>query len=472
MNSLNKEEKKKKIQSKSEKKIKEIYIKEDNFVSFQNNGDKIILNNNYLNKSSNKNFNYRKLPTQQIENSSIKKKLNEFNDDIILKSFKSSCTERKIKFEDEKNKLNDYEKIIVNNNHNLNNQNENDILVSLSETTSTIKCLNDSNDEITKLKKENIQLKQNICELKNQFIKMKSEYLNGKKEQSFQIENLIQKLNNLEFDKINNNSIDIDTIISLKNISEDNNQKNTMIKKLNDCIIEYNQTIIESKNEIYERDEQIELLMKEKNELIEKNNILLNRLIQNKKENDNLNKKIKDLLKENEIKNNQINSLSMLVTNLENDKNMIQMSNNQENEKINSIILSLKKNQLELNNQILLLTKNNSDKDKIINNLNQNLLFFKGKAQENQNKIANFFNIIIEMKKYVFEVEKMINNSKELQKDNKLFENTKNEYDNLSYEEINNIEVSNNEYSNYLLNSLKNMIVKIDSKLNDNINTI
>jgi hypothetical protein len=162
----------------------------------------------------------------------------------------------------------------------------------------------------------------------------------------------------------------------------------------------------------------------------------------------------------------------MLVTNLENDKNMIQMSNKQENEKINSIILSLKKNQLELNNQILLLTKNNSDKDKIINNLNQNLLFFKGKAQDNQNKIANFFNIIIEMKKYVFEVEKMINNSKELQKDNKLFENTKNEYDNLSYEEINNIEVSNNEYSNYLLNSLKNMIVKIDSKLNDNINTI
>jgi hypothetical protein len=148
------------------------------------------------------------------------------------------------------------------------------------------------------------------------------------------------------------------------------------------------------------------------------------------------------------------------------------MSNKQENEKINSIILSLKKNQLELNNQILLLTKNNSDKDKIINNLNQNLLFFKGKAQENQNKIANFFNIIIEMKKYVFEVEKMINNSKELQKDNKLFENPKNEYDNLSYEEINNIEVSNNEYSNYLLNSLKNMIVKIDSKLSDNINTI
>lgn len=66
----------------------------------------------------------------------------------------------------------------------------------------------------------------------------------------------------------------------------------------------------------------------------------------------------------------------------------------------------------------------------------------------------------------------MVNNTKLLSKDNNSFENSKNEYDNLSYEEINNIEVSNNEYSNYLLNSLKNMIVKIDSKLSDNINTI
>ena len=42
MNSLNKEEKKKKLQSKSEKKIKEIYIKDDNFFSLQDNNDKII----------------------------------------------------------------------------------------------------------------------------------------------------------------------------------------------------------------------------------------------------------------------------------------------------------------------------------------------------------------------------------------------------------------------------------------------
>jgi len=42
MNSLNKEEKKKKIQSKSEKKKKKIYIKDDNFLSFKKNGKKII----------------------------------------------------------------------------------------------------------------------------------------------------------------------------------------------------------------------------------------------------------------------------------------------------------------------------------------------------------------------------------------------------------------------------------------------
>ena len=48
--------------------------------------------------------------------------------------------------------------------------------------------------------------------------------------------------------------------LKLKDISEENNQKNSMIKKLNDCIIEYNKTIIESKNELGNRDEQIEII--------------------------------------------------------------------------------------------------------------------------------------------------------------------------------------------------------------------
>ena len=344
--------------------------------------------------------------------------------------------------EEERNKINENEKIIVNNNNikNINYQKENDIL-TLSEITSTItRDLNDSNDEISKLKKENFKLKQNINELNDKF-------------NSIDFESILT-FNN-EKEKINNKLIEF---------SKENNQKNSIIKKLNDCIIEYNKTIIESKNEIFERDEQIEQLIKEKNELIEKNNILLNKLIQNTKDSEILNKKMKELINENERKNNEINSLSMIISNLQNENNLIQLNKKQENDKINNILFSYKQHQIEANKQILMLTKNNTEKDQIINNLNQNIIFYKSKVQENQKKISNFFNILTEIKKYVFEVEKMISN-----KDLNLYNNERknNINEDLSHQQINNIDINTNEYSNYLLNSLKNMIGKIDSKLND-----
>ena len=43
----------------------------------------------------------------------------------------------------------------------------------------------------------------------------------------------------------------------------------------------------------------------------------------------------------------------------------------------------------------------------------------------------------------------------------------KNINEDLSIQQINNIDINTNEYNNFLLNSLKNMIGKIDSKLND-----
>ena len=154
----------------------------------------------------------------------------------------------------------------------------------------------------------------------------------------------------------------------------------------------------------------------------------------------------------------------MIISNLQNENNLIQLNKKQENDKINNILFSYKQHQIEANKQILMLTKNNTEKDQIINNLNQNIIFYKSKVQENQKKISNFFNILTEIKKYVFEVEKMISN-----KDLNLYNNERknNINEDLSHQQINNIDINTNEYSNYLLNSLKNMIGKIDSKLND-----
>ena len=152
---------------------------------------------------------------------------------------------------------------------------------------------------------------------------------------------------------------------------------------------------------------------------------------------------------------------------MQNEKNLIKLSSQEDSNKINSLVNSYKQHQLETNNQILLLTKNNSEKDKIINNLNQNILLYKSKIQENQNKISNFYKILIDMKKYVFEVEKMILNPKEKEfhiHKVPMSGMKKNINVNVNNKQIDNLNTS--EYSNYLLNSLKNMIVKIDSKLN------
>ena len=434
--------------------------------------DEKFMHNYTLNNSDNHDYYSLKLFPQNIDDSTIMKKLNDIKDETIIKQFKTDNFGIKNEIEKDKNKINDYEK-------KLNNswKKDNDIL-TLSEYNSTvIRDLNESNDEICKLRRENIQLKQNINRLKNQFSKMKSDYLITEKEEYLQIENTIPKLNNIENTKLN--IYDKEKIITLNNEKEIsskvidneeiNSQKDELIQRLNDCICEYNNTIIESKNEIFERDEEIKQLVTEKTELIEQNNKFLNQLIQNKNDLDKLNSKIKELINENEKKDSKINSLSIIISNLQNEKNIIKLSSQQDSNKINSLVNSYKQHQIEVNNQILLLTKNNSEKDKIINNLNQNILIYKSKLQENQNKISNFYKILIEMKKYVFEVEKMISNTKE--KKLPMFkipisEMKKNINEDSNNRKIDNLDINTSEYTYYLLNSLKNMILNIDSKIN------
>ena len=110
--------------------------------------------------------------------------------------------------------MNDYDKMLNNS-----CKKDNDIL-TLSEYNSKVtRELNESNDEICKLRKDNIQLKKNINELKNQLSKMKTVYLIDKKEQYFQIENLNPKLNYNESDS-KLNIYDKEKIITLDSDNE------------------------------------------------------------------------------------------------------------------------------------------------------------------------------------------------------------------------------------------------------------
>ena len=158
---------------------------------------------------------------------------------------------------------------------------------------------------------------------------------------------------------------------------------------------------------------------------------------------------------------------------MQNEKNLIKLSSQEDSNKINSLVNSYKQHQLETNNQILLLTKNNSEKDKIINNLNQNIIFYKTKCQENQQKIQTFIENLKDLKKYVNEVENMLL-SKKL---NELNLNIKNditkkmEHKGFNVQHLNNdnFEKKYIDYNNDLLNSLRNMILNIDTKIKDNI---
>ena len=200
---------------------------------------------------------------------------------------------------------------------------------------------------------------------------------------------------------------------------------------------------------------------------------MLNQIIQNKNESINLNTQIQKLFNESEIKNNHITSLTSLLQNIQSEKQIFQLINQKDSKTITSIILTYKQRQLELNNHLLILSKYNSEKDKIINNLNQNIIFYKTKCQENQQKIQTFIENLKDLKKYVNEVENMLL-SKKL---NELNLNIKNditkkmEHKGFNVQHLNNdnFEKKYIDYNNDLLNSLRNMILNIDTKIKDNI---
>ena len=422
-----------------------------------------------FNKNKNQNNYYRRLLSENFGNISIMKKIKDSKDESNYNCLTTEYLEINNKLIDEGDKLDDYERLIFGldyktvEHNNISNSKKNNLKEKKDINHKENNKIGDNNDksinEILFLKKENEKLKKILNEMKNNIEKIKNEQL---KSNSMEKEKILQ-LNN-ENEKIS---------LKLKNIFEENNQKNNIIQKLNNCILEYNKTIIESKNELSQRDAQIEKLIKEKNDLIHENDKLLNQIIQNKNESINLNTQIQKLFNESEIKNNHITSLTSLLQNIQSEKQIFQLINQKDSKTITSIILTYKQRQLELNNHLLILSKYNSEKDKIINNLNQNIIFYKTKCQENQQKIQTFIENLKDLKKYVNEVENMLL-SKKL---NELNLNTKNditkkmEHKGFNVQHLNNdnFEKKYIDYNNDLLNSLRNMILNIDTKIKDNI---
>ena len=426
----------------------------------------------------------------------------------LMSDFQKLTENGKIKFKQINNQNNEFRKIIqayekTNTNlkelNKLNNDKIKEFEKQNYELNNKLKSFDNLKNECEKLKNDINSLNKQIKLLSQQLKDKEQNYLIEIKEKENKIKILIEKNNNdvnekiikisslnEEIKKINLEKEILDK--KFKEILDDNTQKNIIIKKLNDCILEYNQVIIQSQNELTDRDNSKENIEKEKEKLIkqiseitneksrleEKNKIIIE---ENRIQNLIYEEKITEIIKENNDKNNEINKLNEIILDLQKDKNDIKNATINI-EKSNIFLANLKEKQNELNVKVSSLTNIVCEKEKIIQKLkdkyDQKISIYKLKLSENKNRINNLMNNLIEMKSYVKELEQIFENRHIYPYSMKRY----NSMEKINRSRFSSIELKNNlnsssdnDYNSQLIDSLKSMIVKIDNKLNEsNIN--
>ena len=426
----------------------------------------------------------------------------------LMSDFQKLTENGKIKFKQINNQNNEFRKIIqayekTNTNlkelNKLNNDKIKEFEKQNYELNNKLKSFDNLKNECEKLKNDINSLNKQIKLLSQQLKDKEQNYLIEIKEKENKIKILIEKNNNdvnekiikisslnEEIKKINLEKEILDK--KFKEILDDNTQKNIIIKKLNDCILEYNQVIIQSQNELTDRDNSKENIEKEKEKLIkqiseitneksrleEKNKIIIE---ENRIQNLIYEEKITEIIKENNDKNNEINKLNEIILDLQKDKNDIKNATINI-EKSNIYLANLKEKQNELNVKVSSLTNIVCEKEKIIQKLkdkyDQKISIYKLKLSENKNRINNLMNNLIEMKSYVKELEQIFENRHIYPYSMKRY----NSMEKINRSRFSSIELKNNlnsssdnDYNSQLIDSLKSMIVKIDNKLNEsNIN--
>ena len=426
----------------------------------------------------------------------------------LMSDFQKLTENGKIKFKQINNQNNEFRKIIqayekTNTNlkelNKLNNDKIKEFEKQNYELNNKLKSFGGLKNECEKLKNDINSLNKQIKLLSQQLKDKEQNYLIEIKEKENKIKILIEKNNNdvnekiikisslnEEIKKINLEKEILDK--KFKEILDDNTQKNIIIKKLNDCILEYNQVIIQSQNELTDRDNSKENIEKEKEKLIkqiseitneksrleEKNKIIIE---ENRIQNLIYEEKITEIIKENNDKNNEINKLNEIILDLQKDKNDIKNATINI-EKSNIFLANLKEKQNELNVKVSSLTNIVCEKEKIIQKLkdkyDQKISIYKLKLSENKNRINNLMNNLIKMKSYVKELEQIFENRHiypySMKRYNSMEKINRSRFSSIDLK--NNLNSSSdNDYNSQLIDSLKSMIVKIDNKLNEsNIN--
>ena len=348
------------------------------------------------------------------------------------------------------------------------------------------------------LKNEIISLKKQIKILSQQIKENEKKHLLEIKAKEEIIKNLNEKINKenneqtLKITDLNNRIKNINNdreklLKELKEITEENSQKNIIIKKLNNCILEYNQVIIQSQNELTDRDKSYETIEKEKDKLIlkltevtnekskleEKHKIFIE---ENRIQNTVYEEKISEIIKENNNKCDEINKLNEIIKTLKEDNKEIK-SIPLDLEKSNIYLSNIRERQNELNQKISSLNDIIYEKEAIIETLkdkyNQKVAYYKLKISENKNRINNLMNNLIELKYYVNELERLLENKhmnntfsgKKVRRNSSMERIDKYKYNSIDF--YNGSCVDNEKYNSQLIDSLKSMIMKIDNKLNE-----
>ena len=465
-------------------------VKKDNFIQE---------NISILRKYNELERNYSNLNNDYIE---IQNELK--NKNQLISDFQKLTENGKIKFKQIDNQNNEFRKIIqayekANNNLKELNKFQNEKIKEFEkqnyELNNQLKTFDILKNENQNIKNEIIILSKQIKILSQQLKDKEQNYLNEIKEKENKIKILIEKNNNEvnektikisslkeEIKKINLEKENLDK--KFKEILEDNTQKNIIIKKLNDCILEYNQVIIQSQNELTDRDKSNEYIEKEKEKLLKQINELTNEksrleeknkkiIEENKIQNSIYEEKIKEIIKENNCKNKEINKLNEIITEIQKDKEDIKNAT-VNIEKSNIYLTNLKEKQNELNEKVSSLTNIICEKEKIIQNLkdkyDQKISIYKLKLSENKNRIKNLMNNLIEMKTYIKELEKIFENRHiypySIKRHNSMEKINRSRFSSIDLN--NNLNVSyDNDYNSQLIDSLRSMIIKIDNKLNE-----
>ena len=348
------------------------------------------------------------------------------------------------------------------------------------------------------LKNEIISLKKQIKILSQQIKENEKKHLLEIKDKEEIIKNINEKLNKenneqtLKITDLNNRIKNINNdreklLKELKEITEENSQKNIIINKLNRCILEYNQVIIQSQNELTDRDKSYENIEKEKDKLIlkltevtkekskleEKHKIFIE---ENRIQNSDYEEKISEIIKENNNKCDEINKLNEIIKTLKEDNKEIK-SIPLDLEKSNIYLLNIRERQNELNQKISSLNDIIYEKEAIIETLkdkyNQKVSYYKLKISENKNRINNLMNNLIELKYYVNELERLLENKhinntfsgKKVRRNSSMERIDKYKYNSIDF--YKGSCVDNEKYNSQLIDSLKSMIMKIDNKLNE-----